>query len=111
LPHAHLPKENRAVENVIARRTPAIAPFSLDIVGRVPRADLLTVTVDAAIRSVDTCALLDHSRLRHRIDVCAFLVRLRIEVSDLPVRNHRQSEPGESERPEDSKEKRSETFH
>jgi hypothetical protein len=111
LAHAHLPKENRSFENVIAWRAAAVTPLPLDIGARIIGADLLTVTINAAIGSVNARALLDHSRLRHRVDVCAFLVRLRVEVSDLPIGDHRQSHPGKRKRPEDSEKKRGESFH
>ena len=111
LAHAHLSQEDRSFENVIARRAAAITPFSLDIGPRVIGAHLLAVTIDAAIGSVNARAARDHSRLRHWIDICAFLVRLRIEVSDLPIRDHSQSHPGERKCPEDSEKKRGESFH
>jgi hypothetical protein len=102
LAHARLPEKNRPLENVIARSATAVTPFALYIVRRIIGAHLLAVTINAAVRSVNTRAALDHSRLRHWIDIGAFLVGLRIEVSDLPIWNDRQSHPGESERPEDS---------
>src|SRR5262249_15602255 len=89
LPHAHLPEKNRSFENVIARRAAAVTPFPLDIVSRVFRADLLTVAINATVRSVNARALLDHSRLRHWINICAFLIGLRIKMSDLPIGDHR----------------------
>jgi hypothetical protein len=63
-----------ALEDVIARRAAAITPFSLDIVRRVIGAHLLAVTVNAAVRSVDLCAAVEHSRLRLRISIGAFLI-------------------------------------
>jgi hypothetical protein len=81
------------LENVIARRAPAVSPFSLDIVGSVIGADLLAVTIDAAVRSVNAPAPLDHSRLRLWINVGAVLFHLRIEMSDLPIRDHGQPHP------------------
>jgi hypothetical protein len=111
LTHAHLSKKNGSFENVIARRASAITPFSLDIRARIIGTHLLAVTIDTAIGSVNARAARDHSRLRHRINVRAFLVRLRIEVSDLPIWDHSQSNPGERKRPEDSEEKRGESFH
>src|SRR4029453_17561532 len=98
-------------ENVIARRAAAVTPLPLDIGARIIGADLLTVTINAAVRGVNARTLLDHSWLRHRIDVRSFLVRLRIEMPDLPIWDHRQSHPGERKRPEDSEEKRGEPFH
>jgi hypothetical protein len=72
---------------------------------------LLAVTVNASIRSVDVRAALEHSRLRLRINIGAFLVGLRIEMSDLPIWNHGQSHPRKGERAEDSEKQRGEAFH
>lgn len=102
LAHAHLPEKNGSFENVITRRAAAITPSPLNIGASVFGADLLTVTIDTAVGSVNARAPRDHSRLGHRIDVCAFFIRLRIELSDLPIRNHSQSHPGERKCPEDS---------
>ena len=65
------------------------------------RAHLLAVTINAAICCVNVRAALKHSRLRLRINIGLFFVPLRIEVSDLPIRNHGQSHPRESERAKD----------
>jgi hypothetical protein len=111
LAHAHLSKKDRSFKNVIAWRAPAITPFPLDIGARVFCAHLLAVTIDAAVRGVNAGTALEHSRLRHRIDVRAFLISLGIEVSDLPIWDHRQTHPRERERPENSKKKRGESFH
>src|SRR4030095_5994266 len=99
------------IENVIARCAAAIAPFSLDIVGDVIRAHLLTVAIDAAVRRVNARAARDRSRLRPRINVCPLFVGFRIEMSDLPRREHREPHPRKRKRSEDSEEERSETFH
>ena len=72
---------------------------------------MLAVTVNAAVRSINARAALEHSRLRLRIGICAFLVGLRIKMSDLPIRKHGQSHPGESERAEDTEKERGEAFH
>jgi len=72
---------------------------------------LLAVTINAAVRGVNVRAALEHSRLRLRINVGAFFVRLRIEMADLPVRNNGQSEPRKGERAEDSEKERGEAFH
>jgi hypothetical protein len=93
LAHPHFPEKHWPLENVIARRTAAVAPFSLDIGRRIIGAHLLAVTIDAAVRGVNARASLDHSRLRHRINICAFLVGLRIKIPDLPIRNDSQSHP------------------
>jgi len=100
LAHAHFPEKYRPLENVIARRAAAVPPFALDIIRRVIGTHLLAVTIDAAVRGVNMGTALDHSRLRHWISIGAFLVGLRIEVSDLPIWNDGQSHPGERERPE-----------
>jgi hypothetical protein len=111
LAHAHFSEKYRPLENVIARRTAAVAPFAIDIGPRVIGADLLAVTINAAVRSVNARAALEHSRLWHWIGIAAFFVGLRIEVPDLPIRNEGQSRPGEREGPKDSQKKRSEAFH
>ena len=87
LAHAHFSKKHRLFENVIAWRAAAVTPFSFDIVGSVIGADLLAVTINTAVRSVNARATLEHSGLRLRINVGAFFVGLRIEMSDLPIRN------------------------
>jgi hypothetical protein len=89
LTHAHFPEKYWPLKNVIARRAAALTPFSLDVVRRVIGADLLAMTVNAAVRSVNTRAAFDHSRLGLRINISAFLIRLRIEMSDLPIWNQR----------------------
>jgi hypothetical protein len=61
LAHAHLPKKNRSLENVVARRAAAVTPFSLDIGASIFGVDLLTVTIDAAIGSINVRAARDHS--------------------------------------------------
>jgi len=99
------------MENVIARRTAAIPPFSLDIVCDVIRADLLTVAINAAVGRVNSRAALEHSRLWPRINVRSLFVGFRIEMSDLPGRDDREAYPRKGERAENSKEERSESFH
>jgi hypothetical protein len=111
LAHAHFPKKHRLLENVIARRAATISPFSFDVGRGVIGADLLAVTINAAVRGVNVRAALEHTRLRLRINLGAFFVRLRIEMPDLPVRNNGQSEPRKGERAEDSEKERSESFH
>ena len=56
-------------------------------------------------------AALEHSRLWLRINVCSFLVRLRIEMADLPVGDDRETYPREGKRTENSEEEWGETFH
>jgi hypothetical protein len=111
LAHAHFSEKYRPLENVIARRAATGAPFALDIGPRVLGAHLLAVTINAAVCSVNARASFKHSRLWLRIVLRAFLVGLRIEMSDLPIRNDSQSHPGERERSEDSQKKRSKPFH
>jgi hypothetical protein len=45
------------------------------------------VAINAAVGGVNVAAALDHSRLRHWIDIGAFFVGLRIEMSDLQIWN------------------------
>jgi hypothetical protein len=61
LAHAHFPEKDWPLENVIPRRAAAITPFSLDVGRGVIGAHLLAVTVNAAVRSVDARAALEHS--------------------------------------------------
>src|SRR5262249_25247622 len=95
----------------IARCAASITPFPLNVVRNVIRADLLTVAVNTPVRRVHALTALEHSRLRLRINVCSFLVGLRVEMPDLPVRDHGDPDPRKGERAEDSKKKWSETFH
>jgi hypothetical protein len=111
LAHAHLPKKNWPIENVIPRCAAAVTPFSFDVVCRVIGAHLLAVTINTAVHGVNARAAFDHSRLRLRINIGAFLVGLRIKISDLPSRNNGQSHPRKGERAEDSQKKRGESFH
>jgi hypothetical protein len=111
LSHSHFSKEYRALENVINRCAAASSPASLYIVRGVIGAHLLAVAIDAAIGGVNMRAALEHSRLWLRINVCSFLVGLRIEMADLPVGDDRETHPGKGKRAEDSKEKWEETFH
>jgi len=111
LAHTHFPEEYRSLKNVIARCAAAAAPFPLDVVGRVIGANLLAVTIDAAVRSINARAAFDHSGLRLRISVAAILFHLRIEMSDLPIRDDRQSHPREGERSENSEKERGKSFH
>ena len=97
-------------QKCIARRTAAVTPFPLDVVRRVIGADL-QLTNKCAVRSVDTRAALDHPRLRHRISIGAILLHLRIEMSDLPIRDDCQPHPREGERAENSEKERDESFH
>jgi hypothetical protein len=86
--HPHFSEKYLSLENIITRRAPAISPFSFDVVSGVIGTDLLAVTINAAVRSVNAPTPLGHSRLRLRINVSAVLFHLRIEMSDLPIRDH-----------------------
>ena len=103
--------KNWPIENVIARCAAALTPFSFDVVRGVIGAHLLAVTINTTVRSVNTRAAFDHSRLRLRISIGALLVGLRIKMSDLPIRNNGQSHPRKDKRPEDSQKKRGKSFH
>jgi hypothetical protein len=81
------------LKNVIARRAAAVTPSSLDIGTGVISAHLLAVAIDTTVCHVNQRAAFEHSGLRLRISVGAFLVGLRIEMPDLPIRNHSQSHP------------------
>jgi hypothetical protein len=111
LAHSHFSQKYWTIENVIARRAAAIAPFPLDIVGDVIRADLLAMAIDAAVCCVNVRAPVEHSRLRARINVRPLFVGFRIEMSDLPRWNHGEADPRKRERAEDSQEERSKAFH
>src|ERR1700730_18216797 len=84
---------------------------SLHLRRRVLGAELRAVTVKTSIPTEDFLPAVGHSRFRHRIDIGTFLVHLRIEMSDLVIRNHGETHPGECERSEQSKKKRKQTFH
>ena len=91
--HPRFAEQHRTVENVIARCAAAFAPFPFDVRSGVIRADLLAVAIDAAVRGINLSAALGHSGFRHRINIGAFLVHLRIEMADLQVRNEGQTQP------------------
>ena len=93
LAHTHFPEEYRSLKNIIARCAAAAAPLPFDIVGRVIGADLLAMTIDAAVRSVNVRTPFDHSGLRLRISVAAVLFHLRIKMPDLPIWDEGQSHP------------------
>jgi hypothetical protein len=111
LAHPHFSQKYRPIENIIARRAAAIAPFPLDIVGDVVGADLLAMAIDAAVCCINSPAPLEHSRLRARKNVRPLFVGFRIEMSDLPRWNDREADPRKRERAEDSQEERSKAFH
>src|SRR5262249_55141708 len=52
LAHAHLPKENRSFENIIARCAAAVTPFALNVLRGVIGAGLLAWAIEAAVSSV-----------------------------------------------------------
>ena len=83
----HLTNQNWPVENIIAGRAPPNSPVSFDIRSGVVRPDPLAVAIDAAIGVVDSPAPLHHAGGGLGINIGAFLIRLRIEVADLPVRD------------------------
>ena len=95
--HPLFPEQHRATENVIARGAAALAPFrtrlrrsiafSIEVGSSILGAELLAVAINAAVGSVNVAAALGHSRLRHWIDIGAFFVGLRLEMSDLQIRN------------------------
>jgi hypothetical protein len=64
------------------------------------------MTIEATIGGEDMAAALSHSRFRRGINIGAFFVHLRIEMSDLQIRDDSQSHPGKGERPENPKKKR-----
>src|ERR1019366_9096353 len=109
--HASLAEQHRSRENVIARRAATVTPFAIDIGRDVIRADLLAVAIEAAVRGINMPAALGHSRFRLGINVGTFFVHLRIEMSDLPIRNDGQSYPRKGERPEKSEKEREKCFH
>src|SRR5262249_52742878 len=105
LSHSHFCKEYRPLKNVINWCASAISPASFYIVRGVIGAHLFAVAIGAAIGGVNVRAPHDHSRLRLGINVCSFLVGLRIEMTDLPGRNDRETHPGKGKRAKDSEEK------
>jgi hypothetical protein len=111
LTHSHFSEKYRALKNVIARRAAASAPFSLDIVGDVVGANLLSMAIDAAVCCVNVLALFKHSGLRTWINVRPLFVGFRTEMSDLPRGNDREANPRKGKRTEDSQEERSQAFH
>ena len=52
-----------------------------------------------------------HPGFRRWIRILSLFIRLRIEMSNLQVWNKCETDPREGERPEDSENKRRETFH
>ena len=68
------------------RLRPPLA-FSIDVGSSILGAELLAVAINAAVSGVNVAAALDHSRLRHWIDIGAFFVHLRIEMPDLQIWN------------------------
>src|SRR5439155_12965822 len=73
--------------------------------------DLLAVKIEATVRDVNAAATLSHSGFRHRINVGAFFVALRIELTNLQVRHVSEPKTGKGKGGQDSKNERSETFH
>src|SRR5204863_871192 len=98
--HAHFSEQDRPLKNVIARCAATFAPFAIDIGRDVTGADLLAVTIKTAVARVNATTALGHSGFRRRINIGAFLVHLRIEMSDLVIRNDGETDPRERERSE-----------
>jgi hypothetical protein len=111
LTHAHFAEKYWSIEDVIVRCAAAITPLSLDIIGGVIGANLLTVAINAAVRGINPCTALEHSRLWLWINIRSLFIGFRIEMSDLPVRNDREPNPRKGERAEDSHQKRSKALH
>src|SRR5438874_1218248 len=82
-----LEKETRHLSVVPA--APVMAPLSLDIIGDVVGADLLSMAIHAAVCCVNVLAAVEHPGLRARINVGPLFIRFRIEISHLPRRNDR----------------------
>ncbi len=108
---AHLTELHERLKNVIARRTPAVAPFALEIGATVIGPHLLGVTIYAAVRGVDLRTAQGHAGRRGGINIGALFVHLRIEAANLKIRHNRHSEPGEGEDAKNSEEKWLEPFH
>ena len=109
--HAHFPEQDRPIENVIARCASAHAPFAIEIGAGVIGAHLLRVTIIAAVGGVDLTTTLGHSRSRRGISIRPVFLHLRIEVTDLQIRDENQTSPRKGERAENSEEKRKQPFH
>ena len=99
---AYFPKQHRSIENVIPRCAATFAPFPFEIGSRIISADLLCVTIIAAIRGINATAALRHSGSRRRVHIGSVLLHLRIEMTDLQIRNENQTSPRERERSENS---------
>ena len=69
------------------------------------------MAIETTIRDVDAPATLSHSRFRHRINVGAFFVALRIEMTNLQIGNVSEPKPGKGKGRQDSENEWSETFH
>jgi len=119
--HSHFTQQRWPIEDVIARRAAAVTPFwrrtgsgvarAIHIGSGVIGADLFAVTIEATVRDVNAPATLSHSGFRHRINVGAFFVALRIEMTNLQIGNVSEPKPGKGKGREDSKNERSKTFH
>ena len=59
--HPFLSEQHRPIKKIIARRAAALAPFAIDIRGRVIGTKLLAVAINAAVRGVNAPALFGHS--------------------------------------------------
>src|SRR5262249_19860417 len=67
--------------------------------------------IDAAVCCVNMRAALEHSRLRARINIRPLFVGFRIQMSDLPGRNHGEANPRKSERAKNSEKEWRKAFH
>ena len=90
---AYFPKQHGPIENVIPRCAATFAPFPFEIGSRIIGANLLRVTIIAAVRGINPTAALRHSRSRRRIHIGSVLFHLRIEMTDLQIRNENQTGP------------------
>lgn len=109
--HPHFAEKRGAIEQIVPRRAAAFAPFPIDVGSGVIGADLLGVTIDTAVRDIDATAAFRHAGLWRWINIGTLFVHLRIEMTDLQIRNQNQTRPRECERAEDPEEKSFYPFH
>lgn len=109
--HAHFAEQRGPFEDVVARRAATLAPFPIDVGRDVIGTNPLTVAIETAIAGINLAAAIGHAGFRNGISISAFLIRLRIEVSDLVIRNNGETDPGKSERPEKSEKEWKQSFH
>jgi hypothetical protein len=109
--HPHFPQQHGPLEEIIARRAAALAPFTIDVGRRIIGADLLAVAVNASVCRVNPPAALSHAGLRRGISIIPIFIHLRIEVSDLVIRDEDQTRPRKGEGAEDPEKERYDPFH